>query len=166
LSSLVDFVTSPQWVAWRNEMRDGKLAKVPYCAPNRQAEADDASTWLPHDQAVVISDAIVNGSGGGIGIELGQCGEAWIAGIDLDTCRDPVSGIVEPWATEVIERLNSYAEVSPSQTGVKQFFLIDPTDVPELRRIMGTEHGRQFKRANGSSHPRASNCISPTGILR
>src|ERR1700722_14291033 len=121
---LVDFITSPQWVAWRNEMRDGKITKVPYCSATRQAEADDASTWLPHDRAVLIADAIVNGSAGGIGIELGQCGEAWIAGVDLDTCRDPVSGIVEPWAVAVIERLGSYVEVSPSETGVKTFFLI------------------------------------------
>ncbi len=152
-TGLVDFVTSPHWVAWRNEMRNGKITKVPYCSATRQAEADDASTWLPHDQAVLIAEAIVNGSGGGIGIELGQCGEAWIAGVDLDTCRDPVSGIVEPWAVAVIERLNSYTEVSPSQTGVKAFLLINPAEVLELRRIMGTAHGRQFKRANGSGHP-------------
>jgi AAA domain len=134
-------------------MRDGRITKVPYYAPNRQAEADDASTWLPHDQAALIADTVVNGSGGGIGIELGHCGDAWIAGVDLDSCRNPVSGIVEPWASEVIDRLASYAEVSPSQTGVKQFFLIDPVDVPELRRIMGTTHGRQFKRADGGQHP-------------
>jgi hypothetical protein len=137
-AALVDFVTVPQWVAWRNEMRNGKITKVPYCSATRQAEADDASTWLPHDQAVLISEAIVNGSGGGIGIELGQCGKAWIAGIDLDTCRNPVSGTIEPWASAVIDRLNSYAEVSPSETGVKAFFLIDPTDVPKLRLKNGT----------------------------
>jgi hypothetical protein len=153
LSGLADFVTSPQWVAWRNEKRGDERTKVPYIAPGRMAEADNAATWLPHDQAVLIADAIVNGSGGGIGIELGQCGEAWIAGVDLDSCRDLVSGIVEPWATEVIKRLDSYAEVSPSRTGVKQFFLVDPAHVPALRSIMGTEHGRQFKRANGGKHP-------------
>jgi hypothetical protein len=32
---------------------------------------------------------------------------------------------------------------------------IDPADVPELRTIMGTEHGRQWKRSNGSDHPPA-----------
>jgi putative DNA primase/helicase len=154
-AALVDFVAAPQWVAWRNEKRDGKLTKVPYFAPDRQAEADNPATWLPHDQAALISDAIVNGSGGGIGIELGPCGEYWIIGIDLDSCRDIVSGAIAPWAGEVIERLDSYAEVSPSETGVKVFCLAAPNDVPELRRIMGTDHGRQFKRANGESHPPA-----------
>jgi Protein of unknown function (DUF3987) len=154
-AALVDFVTAPQWVAWRNEMREGKLTKVPYFAPGRQAEANDPSTWLPHDQAVLISDAIVNGDGGGIGIELGQCGKVWLIGTDLDTCRDPVSGTIDSWATEVIERLDSYAEVSPSETGVKVFCLVDPAGVPELRRLMGTNHGRQFKRTNGGKHPPA-----------
>jgi hypothetical protein len=152
-TALVDFVAFPQWVAWRNEMRNGQWTKVPYCSATRQAEADDASSWLPHDQAALIADVIVNGSGGGIGIELGQCGERWITGVDLDTCRDPVTGIIEPWAVEVIERLNSYTEVSPSETGVKVFLLSDSAEVPKLRHIMGTPHGRQFKRANGSSHP-------------
>lgn len=41
VAALVDFVTVPQWVAWRNEMRNGQLTKVPYCSATRQAEADD-----------------------------------------------------------------------------------------------------------------------------
>jgi primase-polymerase (primpol)-like protein len=66
---LVDLVISPQWVAWRDEPRDGKTTKVPYFTAERLAKADDPATWLPHDQAVLVSAAI----GGGIGIELGPC---------------------------------------------------------------------------------------------
>jgi len=39
-------------------------------------------------------------------------------GIDLDGCRDPVSGTIAPWAWEIINKLNTYAEVSVSGTGV------------------------------------------------
>jgi hypothetical protein len=152
-TTLSDFIVLPQWVAWRNENRRGKPTKVPYFTIRREAEADNPSTWQPHDQAVVVRDAIVNGTGGGVGIELGQCGDRWIVGIDLDTCRHPVSGQIEQWAQEIIDRFGSYTEISPSETGVKVFLLIDPADVAELRRIMGKEHGRQFKRANGSGHP-------------
>jgi hypothetical protein len=38
--------------------------------------------------------------------------------IDLDHCRDPETGIIEPWAQEIIDRLASYTEISPSGTGV------------------------------------------------
>jgi hypothetical protein len=153
--TLADFVTRPQWVAWRNEPRGGKLTKVPYYTAQRQAKSDDPSTWLPHDQAVLVHKAIDNGLGGGNGIMLGPCGDKWTFGIDLDRCRDPTTGEIEPWAQAVLDRFMSYSEVSPSGTGVKIFSLINPHDMPELRRIMGTQHGRQWKRANGKEHPPA-----------
>ena len=152
---LADFVTEPQWVAWRNEDRDGKQTKVPYVARDRRAEADDRTNWLTHDKAAALAEIIINGGGGGIGIELGKCRNVWLAGIDFDTCRDPATGHIEPWAQEVLDRLGTYSEVSPSGTGIKAFLLIDPADIDALRAIMRTQHGRQFKRANGSAHPPA-----------
>ena len=154
--TLADLVPRPQWVAWRNEMRKGKPTKVPYAGVGREAESDDPSSWLHHDAAVAVFEAIVNHTGGGVGIMLGECGDTWIAGIDFDTCRDPQSGAIEAWAQEVIDRFDSYYEVSPSGTGVKAFFQIDPAGIAALRAIMATaEHGRQFKRANGGEHPPA-----------
>ena len=43
------------------------------------------------------------------------------AGIDLDGCRNPISGEIRDWAKTTILRFNSYTEVSPSGTGVKIF---------------------------------------------
>lgn len=40
-------------------------------------------------------------------------------GVDLDGCRDPETGEVEAWATQIIQKLKSYSEVSPSGTGIK-----------------------------------------------
>jgi len=37
--------------------------------------------------------------------------------VDLDKCRDPQTGIVQPWALEAIKMLDSYTELSPSKTG-------------------------------------------------
>lgn len=39
-------------------------------------------------------------------------------GIDLDHCRDPETGKIKPWALEIVAKLNSYSEVSPSGTGL------------------------------------------------
>lgn len=41
------------------------------------------------------------------------------AGMDIDDCRNPETGEIAPEAKAVIDRLNSYTEVSPSGTGVK-----------------------------------------------
>jgi putative DNA primase/helicase len=41
-----------------------------------------------------------------------------LCGVDLDRCRDPETGEIESWAQEIIEELDSYAEISPSWRGV------------------------------------------------
>ena len=41
------------------------------------------------------------------------------AGVDLDSCRNAVTGAIEPWAQAIIDELNTYTEVSPSGCGVK-----------------------------------------------
>jgi primase-polymerase (primpol)-like protein len=43
------------------------------------------------------------------------------AGIDLDHCRDPETGEIEPWASEIVDRFQSYTEISPSGAGIRIF---------------------------------------------
>ena len=44
--------------------------------------------------------------------------EERIVGVDLDHCRDANSEELEPWAAAIVDRLDSYTEVSPSGTGI------------------------------------------------
>jgi hypothetical protein len=39
-------------------------------------------------------------------------------GIDLDHCRDPETGDIEPWAVEIVTQFASYTEITPSGTGL------------------------------------------------
>jgi putative DNA primase/helicase len=41
-----------------------------------------------------------------------------LVGVDFDKVRDPHTGVIEPWAKEIIAGLDSYSEISPSGTGV------------------------------------------------
>lgn len=117
------------------------------------AKADDPRTWGTRAQAEARAKKIVNGTGGGIGLELGETGGGFaLGGVDLDTCRAS-DGTIEPWAREVIERFASYSETSPSGTGFKVFFRYPAADLPELRAAMGTQHGREFKRGGGDHPP-------------
>jgi hypothetical protein len=52
----------------------------------------------------------------GIGFVLTGDG---LGGVDLDHCRDPETGEIARWALSIIRDFASYAEVSPSGTGVK-----------------------------------------------
>ena len=115
------FVATARWVCWRLERRRGTLAKVPYCPTGGLAKADDPRTWDTRAAAEARAVTLVNGSGGGVGIVLGDLGDGTsLGGIDLDTCRAS-DGTLEPWAIEIIEKIGSYTEVSPSLTGAKIF---------------------------------------------
>jgi hypothetical protein len=65
-----------------------------------------------------------------------------VAGIDLDGCRE--GDTITPWAREVIERFDTYAEVSPSGTGVKLFFQARSGDVEAVRTTFGIDTRKVF----------------------
>ncbi|WP_406736750.1 DUF5906 domain-containing protein [Thioclava sp. GXIMD4215] len=137
---------APQWCAWREEMPKEKLTKVPYASPQRKAAADNPATWLTRTRAeVVAADLLSGGRKGGVGLFLGGEGELRFGGIDLDSCLG-LLGDLTPWAEEVLTRFPSYAEVSPSGSGVKVFFRYRAEDLELMRAIMGTKWGCNFSR--------------------
>jgi hypothetical protein len=100
------------WVLWRLEMvrnNRGELVptKVPYQRSGAHASSTDPSTWCTYAEA----QAAV-GSYTGVGVMMSQ-GKGCV---DLDHCV--VDGNILPWAREIIIGLDSYAEFSPSGTGV------------------------------------------------
>jgi hypothetical protein len=131
-----DLADSSRWVAWRNEKRGQKTTKIPYSpSDGKKARADDPATWGTRSEAEARARLIVNGLGGGIGIELGDIGaDTTLGGIDLDSCfRD---GPLAPWAADILAVTGTYAERSPSGTGIKNYFFLPSEDVrPFLDRI-------------------------------
>ena len=95
----------------------------------------------------------------GIGTCLGHIGDGMVlAGIDLDTCRDSECGEFTPWAAAVIERFNSYTEVSPSNTGAKIFFRLRAKDLDAVLIGMhgwGENTGGKKWSCGGGDHPPA-----------
>lgn len=107
----------PQWVAWRLEQRDDKPTKVPYNArTGARASSTDPHTWATFEEACAFC---AQQNAEGVGYVLSP--EDPYVGIDLDKCRDPHSGRIEQWAKDIIKRLASYTEISPSATGLRIF---------------------------------------------
>jgi len=108
-----------QWVAWKASIRDGKEIKIPI-DPNLQktspASVSNPKTWGTYDQAIAACQRF---QCDGIGFVFTN--EDLFVGVDLDDCRDPKTGEIEPWAKKIIKDLNSYTEVSPSGSGVHIF---------------------------------------------
>ena len=104
-----------QWVNYRREVRDGKPTKVPYDPrTGRRAESDNPATWATFDE--VVGALELGGRYDGVGFVFSE--DDPYVGVDLDHCRDPETGAVEPWALGIVRRLDSYTEVSPSGTGL------------------------------------------------
>lgn len=112
----VGLIQRPNWVFWKIIERNGQPTKIPYQITHSEAKSNDPDTWSRfHDIASEFDSSRYNG----IGFVFEQHGG--FVGIDLDGCRDPKTGAVAQWAREIILKLNSYSEVSPSETGVKIF---------------------------------------------
>ncbi len=137
--TLADLASLPRWVAWQTEQSNGrkKPTKVPYSPRSGKAHADKPATWGSRAAAAAKAADLPCPLGiGGVGIELGDLGDGRVlAGVDLDTCRDD-AGAFAPWALEVVDRFASYTEVSPSGTGAKVFFLLDPAGLPEFAPLL------------------------------
>ena len=105
-----------QWVAWRRVDRPDskKPTKVPI-QPHSGAPASttDPATWNTFNAALAAHET---DPAAGIGFVFTQ--DDPYVGVDLDGCRDAVSGVIEPWAQKILAELNSYTEISPSGTGL------------------------------------------------
>src|SRR5215218_6710427 len=103
-----------QWLCWHSDTREGKLTKIPY-SPHAsvRASSTDPETWGSYQEAVA---ACKKHGYGGIGFVFTP--DDNLCGVDLDGCLDPQTGEIECWAQEIIEELDSYAEISPSGKGV------------------------------------------------
>jgi hypothetical protein len=107
-----------QWLVWRWVGHKGKFTKPPFQArsPERHARSNDPATWSAHAVAV---KAVEVGKADGIGFVLTG---TELAAIDLDKCRDPLTGAVDAWAQAIVglaEDVRAYVEVTVSGTGLR-----------------------------------------------
>jgi putative DNA primase/helicase len=114
----VHILESVRAVLWNGEFRNGKFTKVPYQVqrPSTRSSVNDPRTWGKFVDAVA---AYEDGKADGVGIVLGD----GLIGVDLDQCRNAETGVIEPWARKIIIELDSYTEISPSDTGVHVYLL-------------------------------------------
>nr|WP_135666454.1 hypothetical protein [Halorhabdus rudnickae] len=119
-----------QWICWREETRDGKATKVPVQpATDEFASTTDAETWTAFETAwQEINREDIEG----VGFVFSEAGP--FVGVDLDDCRDP-DGQLDETARDIVERLDSYTEVSPSGTGVH---VIVEGELPDGRNRRGS----------------------------
>ncbi len=120
----------PQWVAWRYVVRDGKPTKAPVSPRDgSMADTTSKSSWGTFDQAVEVYQR--NRTLAGIGFVFST--DDPFCGIDLDNSIDE-QGTIKPWASELLAKLDSYTEISPSRLGLKVF-------------VKSIKHGKRCRKA-------------------
>jgi putative DNA primase/helicase len=105
-----------QWVAWKYVVREGRQTKAPVNPhTGGLASSTDPATWGSFEEALA---AWQRGSDlAGVGFVFSE--DDPYCGVDLDDAVDPDSRTIKSWAKDIVDRLGSYSEISPSGTGVK-----------------------------------------------
>jgi primase-polymerase (primpol)-like protein/biotin operon repressor len=104
------------WVTWSWWWDGKRWTKPPRNIDGVRIDITNPDNWCDFTTAL---QAYQRGQFDGIGFSLGAMDS--LGGVDLDHCIQ--GGKIEPWALEIIEELGSYAEISPSGTGVRVFGL-------------------------------------------
>lgn len=123
-----ELVEREQWVLWTTKTRDGNETKVPIDPETEDfAKSDDPETWTDFETA--DKKAQMNEEYG-LGFMFRE--DDPFVGIDLDKVRDANTGRVrDDDARFIVEKVNSYTELSPSGTG---YHIIAKGELPEGRR--------------------------------
>ena len=104
-----------QWVAWREFKTNNKTKKIPINPNSGQpAKVNEPSTWGCYEDAVKCCQ---NGDFNGIGFVFTKTDP--FVGIDLDDCF--IDETLSPETEELIKKIGSYTEISPSGQGLHTF---------------------------------------------
>jgi hypothetical protein len=119
-----------QFVPWGYRWSDGKVKwdKPPLRLDGSLGSSTDPAARYNFRDAVAAVKR--NRDFDGVGFVLTK--DDPFTAIDLDKCVDPVSHNIESWAMTIIERLDSYTEISPSGTGIR--IMVQATLPPGGRR--------------------------------
>jgi putative DNA primase/helicase len=116
----VDLKMIPRFCLWKytlvGEVDNQKWSKLPVQPNGKAAKSTDPTTWADF---LTVQKAYENGDFSGIGFVF--TGDDDLVGIDIDDCRDPQTGTLNELAQSILDNVQGYCEVSPSQTGIKIF---------------------------------------------
>jgi hypothetical protein len=160
-------IAQERWLLWRTETRrNTKGEAVPTKPPishhtGKKCDAHDPRNWTTYAN---VAHALAGRTGAwdGAGFALGEVeclGEA-VIGADLDSCLRSKDDDPADWALPFLQAMPSFADISPSDTGIKIIARIKLADLPAARRMLDIREAdkeqartRIFgERTNGMTH--------------
>lgn len=117
-----------RWIRWQLVVAGEKITKKPDCSTRDESRF---RTFEP-----VVPEPFGRGfaTTGDVVLRDGY----HLLALDLDACRHPNSDRIEPWAADIVGTLNSYAEATPSGSGLRVWVAVRkrPAGVKSKVRIM------------------------------
>ena len=140
-------------VCWRYERRT-KIPKIAGTLNN--ASSTNPRTWRSLEECVAAMERYP-GRYAGVGRVIAK--DDPYVGVDLDDVRDPETGRLTNRASEIVQQLDSYAEVSPSKTGVKLWVRATLDPAYKKPGVEVYPHGRYFT-LTGRMLPQAPSAVA------
>lgn len=112
------------WVCWKQKLHENKdgtqrWTKVPVDVNTGGfASSTDSDTWTSYESAVEFCER-TDTDACGVGFVVGESDA--LIGIDIDDCRDAETGKLDDIVVDFLRETDTYAEVSPSGTGLRIF---------------------------------------------
>jgi hypothetical protein len=149
-TALAPLTKLPHWVLWNYELnkKGDDWTKIPYRPNGSKAHSDKPATWSSYGDVIAVAGNFM-----GIGFCLLNSD---LAAFDIDDCRDPVTGVIDPWATNLVSRAGSYTEITPSGTGLR---IIGHGAGPEVHR----KHSKVNGTVSVETYRQATRYITITG---
>lgn len=154
-----------RWVVWLPKWDGEKFGKKPgrIDKPGVGLTNWAAAGWVDFDTAVAAYEANRDVFGG-IGFVMTNA--PGVTGVDLDGCIDE-HGNVAPWAGDIVAKLDSYTEVSPSGKGLRAFVVGEVEDWqvrgPEVCMEVYGGTGGRFLTVTGARVPGSRSTIRAPG---
>ena len=122
-----------RWCLWRYETdKDDRPTKVPYNADGKRAKSNDPRTWIDFQLAQMMNGDPYSGIGIFFGRVPGLDNGMNLCGIDIDGDHS-TGGAHNSLEAEVLDLFKgTYAERSPSGTGVHILFTADGARIPHV----------------------------------
>lgn len=125
-------------VCWRYE---GGTKVLKIAGTLRNASSTNPQTWQTLRECVA---AMERRPGRYAGVGRVIVADESFVGLDLDDVRNPKTGALTRRAADIVRLLDSYAEVSPSQTGVKLWIRAELSRAHKKPGVEVYPHGRYF----------------------
>jgi hypothetical protein len=112
-SALAPLRELPNWVCWSWvwKEKECKWDKPPFQPSGKHAQNNNAATWSTYETVI---NAVTKFDGIGFCLTTGE-----IVAFDIDKCRNVETGALDDWAQSLVERVDSYTEITVSGTGLR-----------------------------------------------